>query len=85
MMDYESDKELEDIDEVVEPRVQSPSFSEDEEGAEETVVAFRAARAGYSSNFWNFTGPPNGINRSAASDINAESSFSFLGRSSKLS
>ena len=68
------DEEFEDRDEVVEPRVQSSSSSEDEDDAEETEVAFRAKTAGDSSNFLNFTGPPNGINQSAASDINAESS-----------
>ena len=89
MMDEESDEELEDTDEVVEPRVQSSSSSEDEEDAEETEVEFRAKRAGDSSNFLNFTGPPNG-DQSAASDINAESSPSsifilfFLGKSFKL-
>ena len=72
-MDEESD-DLEDRDKVVEPRVQSSSLSEDEDGAEETEVEFWATRAGDSSNFLNFTGPPNGVNRSAASDINAESS-----------
>jgi len=66
------DEELED--EVMEPHVQSSSSSEDEDDAEETEVAFRAARAGDLSIFFNFTGPPYGINRSAASDINAESS-----------
>jgi hypothetical protein len=89
LMDEESDEELEDRDEVVEPRVQSPSPSEDKDDAEETKVAFRATRATDSSNFLNFTGPPSGVNQSAASDINAESSpfaisFSFLGRSFKL-
>jgi hypothetical protein len=74
LMDEESDEELEDGDEVVEPRVQSSSSSEDEGDAEETEVAFRATRAGDSSNFLNFTGPPNGVNRTAASDINSESS-----------
>ena len=68
------DEELEDRDEVVKPRVQSSSSSEDEDDAEETKVALRATRAGDSSNFLNFTGPPNVVNRSAASDINAESS-----------
>jgi hypothetical protein len=57
----------------LEPRVQPSSSSEDEDDAEETEVAFRATRAGDSSNFLNFTGPPNGVNRTAASDINAES------------
>ena len=48
-MDEESDEELED--EVMEPHVQSSSSSEDEDDAEETEVAFRAARTGDSSNF----------------------------------
>ena len=89
LLDEDSDEELEDRDEVVEPRVQSSSSSENEDDAEETEVAFRTTRAGDSSNFLNFTGPPNGVKRSAALDINAESSpFSifvlFLGRSFKL-
>ena len=72
-MDEESE------DEVMEPRVQSSSSSEDEDDAEETEVAFRTARAGDSSIFLNFTGPPNGVNPSAASDINTEtSSFSIF-------
>jgi hypothetical protein len=65
------DEELEDGDEVVDPRVQSSS-SEDE--AEETEVVFRATRARDSSNFLNFTGPPNVVNRTATSVINSESS-----------
>jgi len=68
------DEESEDRDKVLEPRVQSSTSSEDEDDAEETEVEFQATRAGDSSNFLNFTGPPNGVNRSAASDINAESS-----------
>ena len=72
LMDEESDEELEDRDKVVESSVHSSSSSEDEDDAEETEVAFRATTAGDSSNFLNFTGPPNGVNRSAASDINAE-------------
>ena len=74
LMGEESDEELEDRDEVVESRVQSSSSSEGEDDAQETKVAFWATRAGDSSNFLNFTGPPNGVKRSAASDINAESS-----------
>jgi len=74
VMDEESDEELEDRNKVVEPCVQYSSSSEDEGDAGETKVAFRATRVGDSSNFLNFTGPPNGVNRSAASDINAESS-----------
>jgi hypothetical protein len=69
-MDDESDEELEDRDEVVEPRVES---SLEDEDAEETEVVFRAARAGDSSNFFKFTGPLNGVKQSAAPDINAES------------
>ena len=74
LLDEDSDQELEDRDEVVEPRVQSSSSSENEDDSEETEVAFRTTRAGDSSNSLNFTGPPSGVKRSAASDINAESS-----------
>jgi len=49
-MDKESDEELEERDEVVEPHVQSSSSSEDEDDAEETEVAFWVTRAGDSSN-----------------------------------
>lgn len=73
LMDEESDEELEETDELMESRVQSSS-SEDEDSTRETEVTFRARRAGDSSNVFDFTGPPNGVNRSAASDINAESS-----------
>ena len=77
-MDLESDEELEDRDKVVEPCVQSSSSSEDDD-VEETEVAFWATRAGDLSNFLNFTGPPNGVNQSAASDISAEfSCFSII-------
>ena len=74
---------------MVEPRAQSSSSSVDEDDAKETEVVVWATRARDSSNFLNFTGPPNGVKRSAALDINAESSpFSifvlFLGRSFKL-
>jgi hypothetical protein len=89
LMDEDSDKELEDKDKVVEPRVQSSSSSEDEDYAEKTKVAFRVTRTGDSSNFLNFAEPPNDVKRSAVSDINVEPSpFSifilFLGRSFKL-
>ena len=86
LMDEESDEELEDRDNVVEPRVRSSPSSEDD--IKETEVAFWATRARDSSNILNFTGPPNGVNQSAASDINAESSFSifilFVDRSFKI-
>ena len=52
----------------MEPRVLSSSSSEDEEDAVEAEVEFRAERAGISSNCLNFTGPPNGVEQSAASD-----------------
>ena len=51
-MDEESDEELEDRDEVVEPSVHSSS--EDEDDAEETAVAFRATRAGDFVKFLEF-------------------------------
>ena len=54
LLDEDSDEELGDRDEVVEPRVQSSSSSENEDDAEETEVAFRSTRAGDSSNFLNF-------------------------------
>jgi hypothetical protein len=73
LMDEESDEELEETDELMESHVQSSS-SEDKESTEETEVMFRARTAGDSSNVFDFTGPPHGVNRSAASDINAESS-----------
>jgi hypothetical protein len=88
LMDEESDEELEETDKLMESHVQSSS-SEDEDSTEETEVTFRARRAGDSSNVFDFTGLPNAVNRSAASDINAESSpfsssFSSSGRFFKL-
>ena len=68
------DEELEERDKVMEPRVQYFS-SEDEDDTEEIKVAFRATRAADSSKILDFTGPPYSVNQSAASDINAESSF----------
>jgi len=41
VLDEDSDEELDDRDELVEPRVQSSSSSENEDDAEETEVAFR--------------------------------------------
>ena len=68
-MDEDSDEELEEIDE----HMQSSS-SEDEDNTEETEVMFRTRRAEDSSNVFDFTGPPSGVNHSAAPNINAESS-----------
>jgi hypothetical protein len=74
LMDEESDEELEGTDKVMEPRVQSSSSLEGEDDNKETEVTFRVTIAGDSSNVLDFTRPPNGIKRSATSDINAESS-----------
>jgi len=52
LMDEESDEELEDRDEVVEPHVQSSSSSEDEDDAKETKVAFRAPKLGICQISW---------------------------------
>ena len=70
LMDEDSDEELEWIDE----RMQSSSSSEDEECTKETEVMFRTRRAEDSSNVFEFTGPPHGVSRSAAPDINVQSS-----------
>ena len=70
LMDEDSDEELEEIDE----RMQSSSSSEDEDNTKETEVMFRTRRAQNSSNVFDFTGHRSGVNRSAAPDINAESS-----------
>jgi hypothetical protein len=74
LMAEKSDEELEDRYKVVEPHVQSSSSSEDDDGAKEIKVTFRATRARDLSNFFHFTEPRNGVIQSAASDINAESS-----------
>jgi len=79
LMKEDSDEELEDRDEVMEARVHSSLSSENEDDPEESEVAFRTTRAGDSSDFLNFTGLPNGLNRLAAPDINAEySPFSIF-------
>ena len=72
-MDEDTDEELEERNEEMEPHVQLSSSSEDED-TEENEATFQATRAGDSSNVSDFTGPPNGVNRSAASEINAKSS-----------
>jgi len=58
-MDEEFDEELEETDEVIEPRVHSSSYSDNEDGTKKTEVTVRSTRAGDSS---NFTGAPNGVN-----------------------
>ncbi|PNF34306.1 hypothetical protein B7P43_G15809, partial [Cryptotermes secundus] len=77
LMEEESDEELEDINKV-EPQgnmssSSSPSSSSSDK-AEETEIRFRDRRPGDSPNVLDFTGPPSGINRSAAPNINAQSS-----------
>jgi hypothetical protein len=74
LMNEDSDEELEDRDEMMEPRIQSSLSSEDDEDTEEIEDTFRATRPGDWSNILDFTGPPSGVNRSVASDRNAESS-----------
>jgi hypothetical protein len=73
LMDEKSDEELEETDELMESCVQTSS-SEDEDNTKETEVTFSARRTRDSSNVFDFTVSPNGVNRSTASDINAESS-----------
>jgi len=53
------DEELEETDEVMEPRVHSSSYSDNEDDTEKPEVTVWSTRAGDSS---NFTGPPNGVN-----------------------
>jgi len=80
-MDAESDEELKETDERMEPHAKSRSPSEDEFSAEERAVKFQDRRAGDSPSIFDFAGPPDGINRTAVSDINAEfspCSTSFL-------
>jgi len=75
LMDEESDEELEETNKVMEPLVQSSSSLEDADDTEETEVKFRATISGDSSNVLDFTGPSNGINRSATSDCYAKGKF----------
>jgi len=80
-MDAESDEELKETDERMEPLAKSRSPSEDEGSNEERAVTFQARRGGDSPSIFDFAGPPDRINRTAASDINAEfcpCSISFL-------
>jgi hypothetical protein len=69
-MDEKTDEELEEIDESM----KSSSSSEDEDNTEETEVIFRPRKAEDSSKVFAFIGPTSGVNRSAAPDVNAESS-----------
>jgi len=81
LMDEDSDEELEETDE----RTQSSSSSEDEDNTEETEVVFRTRRAKDSSNVFDFTGPPSGVNRLVApismqNPLHCQSSCSSSGR-----
>jgi len=69
-MNEDSDEELEETDE----RMRSSSSSENEDNTKETEVMFQTRRAEDSSKVFDFTGPPSGVSRSTAPDINAESS-----------
>ena len=85
LMDEDSDEELEEIDE----RMQSSSSSEDEDNTKETEVMFRTRRTKDSSNVFDFTGPPSGVNHSAApismqNPPHCHSSCSSSGRSFNL-
>jgi hypothetical protein len=78
MMEEESDEESEEINDSIDPHENvssSSSSSEDEDDDnEELEMQFRVRRPGDSANILDFTGPPNGINRTAAPNINATSS-----------
>lgn len=77
-MDEESDKELEETDELIELRVQSSLSQKMKIIPRKPKFRFGTRRAGVSSNVFDFTGPPKGVNRSAASVINAESCPLFI-------
>jgi hypothetical protein len=79
LIEEESDEELEEINDLIHPpenasSSSSSSSSEEEEEEEEEEMRFRVRRRGDSANILDFTGYPNGINRTAAPDINATSS-----------
>jgi hypothetical protein len=64
-------EELQETDEVMEPRVHSSSSWDNEDDTRKIEVTFRATRAGDSSDVFYFTATPIGVNRY---NINAESS-----------
>ncbi|PNF38681.1 hypothetical protein B7P43_G17914 [Cryptotermes secundus] len=76
LMEEESDEELEDTNEFIQPRANMllPSSSSSSDEAEETEIRFRDRRPRNSPKVLDFTGPQSGINRSAAPNINAQSS-----------
>jgi hypothetical protein len=70
--------ELEDTDEMMERRMQYCAPSEDEGSTEETEVTLRAQITWVATNIFDFIWPTSGVNRSATSHINAESSLLTL-------
>ncbi|PNF32629.1 hypothetical protein B7P43_G17893 [Cryptotermes secundus] len=80
LMEEESYEELEDISDFIEPRENmssssSSSSSSSDKEAEEMEIRFRDRRPGDLPKVLDFTGPPSGINRSAAPNISAQSSL----------
>ncbi|PNF29671.1 PiggyBac transposable element-derived protein 4 [Cryptotermes secundus] len=77
LMEEESDEELDDINDFTDPRpgiLSSSSSSSSDNEAEEPEIRFRHRRPGDLPKVLDFTGPPSGINRSAAPNINSQSS-----------
>jgi hypothetical protein len=72
----DSDKELEEMNKPVEPCMHSYSSSNCEDNIKKTTVTFHVRRTGNVPNVSDFSGPPNGINQSAVSNIHAKSSSS---------
>jgi hypothetical protein len=72
MTEVESDEDLEELNELIEPCENTSSSSGNQ--AEEVEIMFPARRPGDSPKVLDFTGPPSRINRSAAPNINAQSS-----------
>jgi hypothetical protein len=74
LMEEESDEELEELNEFIEPHKNMSSSSSSDNEAEETDIRFRDRRPEDSPKVLDFTGPPSGINSSAAPNINAQPS-----------
>jgi hypothetical protein len=72
MMEDESDEVLEELNEFIEPYENVSSSSSGNE-AEDVEISFRVRRLRDSPKVLDFTGPPSGINRSAALNINVKS------------
>jgi hypothetical protein len=74
MMEEESVEELEELNEFIEPTENISSSLTLSTEAEEREIRFRDRRPEDSPKVLDFTGPPSGINRSAAPNITAQSS-----------